>query len=175
MDSIDDQKTKFNEKVLEAQAKKGRNSRMLTREHYVSTVDRLKQLENPSEARSLTDYNLMRRFALLRVESAGNIVEKLVRPGTNTRFVPFEELFDVIHKVHIEGHSGRDIMQKHMATRFSNVTTDHINIYRSFCEKCGLKKSKVRRGVGVVPILTPNVMSRGQVDLIDMQVKQIFS
>ena len=55
MDSIDDQKTKFNEKVLEAQAKKGRNSRMLTREHYVSTVDRLKQLENPSEARSLTD------------------------------------------------------------------------------------------------------------------------
>ena len=49
MDSIDDQKTKFNEKVLEAQAKKGRNSRMLTREHYVSTVDRLKQLENPSE------------------------------------------------------------------------------------------------------------------------------
>ena len=75
MDSIDDQKTKFNEQVLEAQAKKGKISRMLTREHYVSTVDRLKQLENPSEARSLTDYNLMRRFALLRVESAGNIVE----------------------------------------------------------------------------------------------------
>ena len=86
-----------------------------------------------------------------------------------------EELFDVIHEVHIEkGHSGRDIMQKHMATRFSNVTTDHINIYRSFCEKCGLKKSKARRGVVVKPILTPNVMSRGQVDLIDMQVKQIF-
>jgi Fe-S-cluster formation regulator IscX/YfhJ len=99
MDSIDDQKTKFNEKVLEAQAKKGKNSRMLTREHYLSTVERLKQLENPSEARSLTDYNLMRRFALLRVESGGNIVEKLVRPGTNARFVPFEELFDVIHEV----------------------------------------------------------------------------
>ena len=55
MDSIDDQKTKFNEKDMETQAKKGKNSRMLTREHYFSTVDRLKKLENPSEARSLTD------------------------------------------------------------------------------------------------------------------------
>ena len=175
MDSIEDHKNKFNEKVLEGQAKKGKNSRMLTKEHYLTTVERLKQLENPSEPRTLTDYNLMRRFALLRVESGGNIVEKLVKPGSNSRFVPFEELFDVIHEVHIEkGHSGRDIMQKHMTTRFSNVTTDHINIYRSFCEKCGLKKSKARRGVVVKPILTPNVMARGQVDLIDMQVYKVI-
>ena len=117
MDSLDDQKSKFYEKVLEAQAKKGKNSRLLSKQHYLSTVVRLKQLENPSEPRSLTGYNLMRRFALLRVESAGTIVEKLVKPGTNARFVPLEELFDVIHEVHIEkGHSGRDIMQKHMAT-----------------------------------------------------------
>ena len=175
MDSIEDHKNKFNEKVLEGQAKKGKNSRMLTKEHYLTTVERLKQLENLSEQRNLTDYNLMRRFALLRVESGGNIVEKLVKPGTNSRFVPFEDLFDVIHEVHIEkGHSGRDIMQKHMATRFANVTTDHINIYRSFCEKCGLKKSKARRGVVVKPILTPNVMARGQVDLIDMQVYKVI-
>ena len=32
-----------------------------------------------------------------------------------------------------------------------------------------MKKSKARRGVVVKPILTQNVMSRGQVDLIDMQ------
>ena len=109
MDSIEDHKNKFNEKVLEGQAKKGKNSRMLTKEHYLTTVERLKQLENLSEQRNLTDYNLMRRFALLRVESGGNIVEKLVKPGTNSRFVPFEDLFDVIHEVHIEkGHSGRD-------------------------------------------------------------------
>ena len=53
MDSIDDQKTKFNEKVLEAQAKRGEIAECWQ-------VDRLKQLENPSEARSLSDYNLMR-------------------------------------------------------------------------------------------------------------------
>ena len=76
-----------------------------------------------------------------------------------------------MHEAHIEkGHSGRDIMQKHMSTRYSNVTVQHINIYRAFCEKCGLKKSKARRGVVVKPISSSNVMSRGQVDLVDMQV-----
>ena len=135
------------------------------------TVDRLKQLESASEQRTLTDYNLMRRFALLRVESGGLIVDKLVKPGSVLKFVAFEELFETIHEAHIEkGHSGRDIMQKYTASRFANVTTEHINIYRYFCEKCGLKKSKARRGVVVKPIASSNVMSRGQVDLIDMQV-----
>ena len=34
--------------------------------------------------------------------SCGNIVEKLVKPGTNLRFVPNEELFDAIHEAHVE-------------------------------------------------------------------------
>ena len=63
-------------------------------------------------------------------------------------------MFDKIHDAHIEkGPPGRDIMQKYLATKYANVTTEQINIYRSFCEKCGLKKSKARRGV-VKPILT---------------------
>ena len=85
-------------------------------------------------------------------------------------FVPIEEFFEKIQNAHIEkGHPGKDIMQKYLATKYANVTTEHINIYRSFCEKCWLKKSKARRGVVVKPILTQNVMSRGQVDMIDMQ------
>ena len=112
---------------------------------------------------------LLRRFGLLRVESGNNMVEKLVKPGTNLRFVPFEDLFDIIHDSHIEkGHPGRDIMQKYLATKFANVTTDHVNTYRIFCEKCGLKKAKARRGVVVKPILTQNVMSRGQVGSKDL-------
>ena len=162
---------KFNEKVLNEQSKKGKNSRMLSKFHFESTIERLKQLENVSEQRTLTDYNLMRRFALLRFETGGVITEKLVKPATSLRFIPSEELFGIIHEAHLEkGHAGRDIMQKCLGNKYANVTVDHINIYRSFCEKCSLKKSKARRGVVVKPILTKNVMSRGQVDLIDMQV-----
>ena len=81
-------------------------------------------------------------------------------------FVPMEELFDKIHEAHIEkGHPGRDIMQKYLATKYANVTTEHINIYRSFCEKCGLKKIKNQKRCCY---LTQNVMPKGPMDLIDM-------
>ena len=86
-----------------------------------------------------------------------------------------EELFDTINQAHIEkGHCGRDIMLKYLSSRYCNVTTDHINKYLSLCEKCALKKSKARDGVVVKPIKSSNVMSRGQVDLIDMQVRILF-
>ena len=71
---------------------------MLTRDHYLTTVERLKQLEKMSVQRNLSDSNLMRRFGLLRVEAGNIIVEKLVRPGTSNRFVrsifpePYQEI-----------------------------------------------------------------------------------
>ena len=49
----------------------------------MKTVERLKKLENPLVPRTLPDHNLLRRFGLLRVESGNNMVEKLVKPGTN--------------------------------------------------------------------------------------------
>ena len=171
MYSIEEHRAKFNLKVLEEQEKKGKNSRMLSKTHFEETVNRLKLLENYNEKRSLFDINLMRRFSLMRVQVNGTIVEKLVKPLANLRFIPNEELFDTVHETHIEqGHPGREIMQKVMAAKFANVTVEHVKLYNSLCEKCGLKNSKARRGVVVKPIMSPKIMSRGQVDLVDMQV-----
>merc|ERR1719233_2307675 len=140
---IDIHRKMFDEKVLEMEGRKGKNSRVLTSQHYTNTVHRLRQLENQTEQRTLVDSNLRRRFSLLKYEVEGNIIEKLVKPGTNILYVPIEELFDVIHVVHIKlGHPGRDVMQKNLATRYFNVTTEHINIYKSICEKCNVKKSQ---------------------------------
>ena len=117
-DDIDIHRKMFDEKVLEMEGRKGKNSRVLTSQHYTHTVHRLRQLENQTVQRTLTDSNLMRRFSLLKYEVEGNIAEKLVKPGTNVLYVPIEELFDVIHVVHIKlGHPGRDTMQKHLAAR----------------------------------------------------------
>ena len=114
IENIDDHRRKFNDRVMELQGKKGKNSRMLTKEHYVKTVERLKILENPLVPRTLPDHNLLRRFGLLRVESGNNMVEKLVKPGTNLRFVPFEDLFDIIHDSHIEKvQAGKDRKLRH--------------------------------------------------------------
>ena len=56
---------------------------------YVATVSRLKQLEKPGIQRTITDNNLMRRFALLRVQSGNDIIEKLIKPGTSIFLVVF--------------------------------------------------------------------------------------
>ena len=62
MEAIDQHRNKFDTKVREYQEQKGKNSRMLTKEHYIATVSRLKQLEKPGEQRTITDNNLMRRL-----------------------------------------------------------------------------------------------------------------
>ena len=89
MEAIDQHRNRFNVKVQEYQELKGKNSRMLTKEHYVATVSRLKQLEKPGIQRTITDNNLMRRFALLRVQSGNDIIEKLIKPGTSIFLVVF--------------------------------------------------------------------------------------
>ena len=115
MYSVEEHKIRFNQVVLSYQIKKAKNNRILSLAYYRETLQWLKELERPEATKSLADFNLLRRFAILRVEVGGNIVEKLVKPGTNLRFVPHEELFDAIHEAHVEkGHSGRDIMSKYM-------------------------------------------------------------
>ena len=49
MYTIEEHKTKFKEKVLELQALKGKNSRMLTRDHYNDTIVRPKELERADQ------------------------------------------------------------------------------------------------------------------------------
>ena len=127
--TVEHHKEKFQSKVLEMQATKGKNSRMISRANYHETLVRLKEMEDLTRHKTLADFNLLRRFSVLRVEVNGVVVEKLVKPGSNLRFIPFEDLFDTIHETHVEkGHPGRDIMLKHVNDRFANVTKEHRNI-----------------------------------------------
>ena len=110
---------------------KAKNSKMLNKEQYSWTVERLKALENPEEQRTLADFNMIRRLTLLKVQVDNEIIEKMVMPGSNLRFVPLEDLFNTIHEAHIEkDHNGRDIMQKYLSSKFCNVTT-HKSLQRT--------------------------------------------
>ena len=61
-----------------------------------------------------------------------------------------EHLYKTIHEEHLLlNHGGRDIMQKKITGKYANVTVELINIYKDTCIKCGLKKSRVRKGVVV--------------------------
>ena len=53
--------------------------------------------------------------------------------------------------------------------KYANITKEIIQIYVNLCESCNLKKSKIRKSLVVKPILSSEMNSRCQVDLIDFQ------
>ena len=84
MTTVERHKLMFDEKILAEFDKRKENSIMLTRAQYESTVERLKLIEN-GEHRTLIDFNMIRRFGLMRVQVNDTIVEKLVQSGTDKR------------------------------------------------------------------------------------------
>ncbi|KAK4312193.1 hypothetical protein Pmani_016349 [Petrolisthes manimaculis] len=87
--------------------------------------------------------------------------------------VSIEETFDVIKRAHIAtGHGGRDRMVKHLAEKYANITKDALKLFKSYCEACQENiKRPVATSVVVLPIISNEFNSRGQVDLVDMQSK----
>ena len=80
------------------------------------------------------------------------------------------EIFDVIQKEHLSsGHGGRDVVQNKTSLKYANVTKQLIQMFVDLCEDCQLKKSKIRKGIVVKPIISNGMNCRCQVDLIDMQ------
>ncbi|XP_071132787.1 KRAB-A domain-containing protein 2-like [Mytilus edulis] len=127
--------------------------------------------ESETIKRTRDDYNLLSRYEVLQI--AG--LEKLIRKRKTEEdpilyFVSLEETFDVIKKSHSAlNHAGRDKMQKKLNKKNANVTLSAINLYKSMCEECQLRRKNPAKGVVVKPILSKEFNSRGQVDLIDMQ------
>jgi len=103
-------------------------------------------------------------------------VEKLIRKRDDSAqpplyFAAVEDLFDIIHRAHIAtGHGGRDRMLKEVSKKYANIPRQAVELYKSLCEECQRKHKRPQvKGVVVKPILTTDLLSRCQVDLIDMQ------
>ena len=117
------------------------------------------------------DFDLLKRFEILRVEKDGEIFDRLVKPKTRLRFVTYEGLYDAIKEVHEEGmkHGCRDILNKKLQKMYANITVKQMQAFVDCCEVCQVKKGRMKKGVVVKPIVTSDVNRRAQVDCIDMQ------
>lgn len=83
-------------------------------------------------------------------------------------------MYDVIHLKHVElQHSGRDRMFNELKKRYYNVTREAIALFLTHCPTCQLKKRQARKGLVVRPIISNELNSRCQVDLIDMQSQAV--
>ncbi len=94
-------------------------------------------------------------------------VEKLIFPvskdSSNVRFyVYFEELFTIIHEVHLSiGHGGRNRMLKELLKKYKHITTEEVMIYLNLCDNCPLPQKKVpKNGLVVRPMVFQEMNSR---------------
>jgi hypothetical protein len=80
-------------------------------------------------------------------------------------------MLNVVQKIHIAtGHGGRDKIIKEANKKYANVSKEAHELFKELCEECQLKKRKLAsKGLVVKPIVSKELISRGQMDLIDMQ------
>jgi hypothetical protein len=139
---------------------------------YYKTIDELKTVAEISSSKSRHQYYILNKFEVL---TCGD-VEKLIKKRKSSEDSPIyyatiEDTYDIISKAHVAtGHGGRDRMLKHLAKKYANITTEAVELFKSYCLVCQEKRKRPKTtGVVVRPILSKEFNSRCQVDLIDMQ------
>lgn len=172
-------KEKFTAKIASLQTK---DRSTISRDKYEEDLARLLLLDSDHSVRkSMSDYNLCRKYEVQKIASD---VNALVKKGTRLRFICVEvnvclhfillhcfacehltqDLYDSIDAEHISsGHSGRNILTARLNSKFANITKEHVQEYLALCEACQLKKPAYRRGIVVKPILSDQMNARAQV------------
>ncbi|KRZ47643.1 KRAB-A domain-containing protein 2 [Trichinella nativa] len=143
-----DRKAVFEEKLRALIKEKGHNGTIFPTsqgDQIITDILRI-QSDGPKSAR---DYNLKNRYGVLKSGEEN----KLIRLGKNEaiRCIAFIEEIEAQNK-------------------WANVTQEACHLFLTFCEECHKKRArKLPKSLFVKPLVSTNLMSRSQVDLINFQ------
>ena len=115
---------------------------------------------------------VLRKYDVLTCGDVQKVIKKQESDSDEIKyFVSMDQMFDVIKRAHIStGHGGRDKMRKELKKKYANISEEVFVLFKSFCMECELKRKRpTTKGIVVRPLLSKEFLSRGQVDLIDMQ------
>lgn len=162
-------KSKFYENLFSKDARW--NSVLLTKRKYDSLIEDVKRIKVSKKKDSSRDYKLIKRYDVLTVKGSDILIEPLSDDQeTVKKFVHSEELFDVLYSTHLSiGHGGRDRMIKQLNTLYRNVTHAQIKLFLDLCEPCQQKRNSERKGNVMKHIISTDLKSRCQLDIIDFQ------
>lgn len=147
-----------------ATAHRGQNARAVDDDEHGKIVDLLTN-HGASEAQTLSSKQ-RRWLTVFSLVDYGS-TKKLVRKGTELEVVKTSEIFGKIHEMHVAGgHVGRDKLKSELAKKFYNISQKVISIYLGTCSTCEEKRKRPRKGVVCKPILSEDMCSRAQIDLI---------
>ena len=145
---------------------------LIPRKVYYETIEDLKTMTKVSISKSRHQYYILKKYDVLTCGDVEKLIKKKKSPEDHpVYYATIEDTYDIISKAHIAtGHGGRDRMLKHLNQKYANITTEAVELFKSYCIVCQEKRKRPKTtGVVVKPILSREFNSRGQVDLIDMQ------
>jgi Integrase zinc binding domain len=163
-------KARFDQKIIQSRSDQRGNSVFLSSEKYNKIIKEVQQ-SKVSNSKKPRDYWILKTYDVLIVQNKAKLIVP-VREATSDiiYYVTDEELFDILHSIHISvGHGGRDRMLKETKKKYKNITQADIKIFLEMCESCQQKLKKPKKGIVVKPLLFSEMNSRCQVDLIDFQ------
>jgi len=161
--------SKFNEHLKKVIETKKSNSTFICKSKYDEIINYLKQLKLEKKINS----KLMKKYDVMTVLGDEKIMMPITAEGNCVKLYAYnEELFNILHNTHLSiGHGGRNRMEYEINKKFKSVTKETITSYLNFCESCERKGSTVKKGLVVKPIISSEMNSRCQIDLIDMQAQ----
>ena len=163
----------FEKKLREMQASKADNAVLPTtakRDKFIEDLLRI----NFGGATSPSDYNLMKRYEILRDGNSNRLIRKRNDPANDmVKFVAsLEDVFGIVKAAHEgTGHGGGKKTIAEVKKQWSNITQEVCYLYISFCEHCNKKRArKIPKDEVVKPVeRSQNIFSRCQIDLLDYQ------
>jgi hypothetical protein len=114
---------------------------------------------------------LFNQYAILNVEEDKMINKDHINEAKPLVYTFLENLYFDIKREHEQvGHGGRDKTHKQCKQVYSNVTVEVINIWLQTCVECILRTRKnTISGLVEKPVRSHDILSRGQVDLINCE------
>ncbi|XP_039305556.1 KRAB-A domain-containing protein 2-like [Solenopsis invicta] len=124
--------------------------------------------------KTYTDYRRLKRYDVLSVGESKKLIQPVLEHEKKIKYyVHNEQVFDIIHMAHLEtGHGGKHKLENNIKTKYVNITREVIHIYLELCLICKKKKTHLKKGVVVKPLIFKEINHRAQVDLIDMQTSK---
>ena len=152
-------KSRFLKLLQENKSQKGNNHDLKTEKDYAKTLQRMVDIESGRIRPALQDSYARKKYEVKEFEIDGIVSTRLVKKGTNKKVLSDEEIFQALHKLHINsehsghrdtmikrerssgGHSGHtDRLRKSVKRKFANVSINTIVIFLKLCKYCQAKK-----------------------------------
>ena len=116
------------------------------------------------------DYRRFKTFDVIIFSGYEKLIAPVKWDGIVLYYLWTSDLYDELHNTDLNTeHAGRTKMEKGLTRKYKNITKHTITLYINLRKQCQAKESITSKSLITKPVVFKELISRCQVDLIDMQ------